>query len=130
MSSQQGGDCWLCRFNVRLNPAVFCKRCLCAVPFLTVPWTTPYRDGYYCANNGSEIMRIDTYCGPQWGIWICIVRNSTGRAAATIASLATDMILKVSIDSYLGQQHSVKMFSNRLSIVQHIFYHRRWLPID
>ena len=25
----------------------------------------PYRKGY-CANNGSAIMRIDTYCGPQW----------------------------------------------------------------
>ena len=65
-----------------------------------------------------------------WGIWICIVKNNTGRAAATIAFPATEMIVTVSIDSYLGQQHSVKMFSNRLSIVQHIFYHRRWLPID
>ena len=38
-----------------------------------------------------------------WGIWIGIVRNNIVRAAVTIAFRATDMIVKVSIDSYLGQ---------------------------
>ena len=56
-----------------------------------------------------------------WGIRICIVRYNTGGAAATIAFRATDMIVKVSIDSYLGQQHSVKIFSNRISFEQYIF---------
>ena len=41
------------------------QRCLCAVPFLNIPWTMLYRKGYYCANNGSEVMMIDTYCGPR-----------------------------------------------------------------
>ena len=59
--------------------------------------------------------------GWLWGIWICIVRNNTGRAAAMTAFRATDMIVKVSIDSYLGQQHSVKIISNRLSFEQYIF---------
>ena len=37
-----------------------------------------------------------------WGIWIGIVRNNIVRAAATTAFRATDIIVKVSIDSYLG----------------------------
>ena len=55
-----------------------------------------------------------------WGVWICIVRNNTSRAAATIAFRATDMIVKVSIDNYLGQHHSVNVISNRLSLEQYI----------
>ena len=39
-----------------------------------------------------------------WGIWISIVSNKTVRAAATIAYRATDMIVTVSINSYLRQQ--------------------------
>ena len=63
-----------------------------------------------------------------WGMWIGIVRNNIVRAAATTAFRATDIIVKVSIDSYLGQQHTVKIISNRLSFEQYIFYHRRSIP--
>ena len=55
-----------------------------------------------------------------WGIWISIVSNNTVRAAATLAYRAIDMIVKVSIDSYLDS-NSVKTISNRLSFEQHIF---------
>ena len=54
------------------------------------------------------MMRIVTYCGPQWvlfGVYRSeIVRNNSVRATAAIAYYATDMIVKVSIDRYLGQQ--------------------------
>ena len=56
-----------------------------------------------------------------WGIWICIVRNNTGRAAATIAFRATDIVVKVSIDIYLGQQYGFENVSNRLSFERYIF---------
>ena len=55
-----------------------------------------------------------------WGIWISIVSNNTVRAAATLAYRAIDMIVKVSIDSYLDS-NSVKTISNRPSFEQHIF---------
>ena len=68
-------------------------------------WVWNYEDWYL----------LRATMGWFWGIWICVVRNNTVRAAATIAFCATDMIVKVSIHSYLGQQHRVKIISNRLS---------------
>ena len=48
------------------------------------------------------------------GISIGIVSNNRVRAAATIAYCATDMIVKASLDRYLGHQHSLKIIHNRL----------------
>ena len=55
-----------------------------------------------------------------WGIWISIVSNNTVRAAATIAYRATDMIVKLSIDGYLGQQQRENSIY-RISFEQCIF---------
>ena len=49
-----------------------------------------------------------------WGISKGIVSNNRVSAAATKAYCATDIIVKVSIDSYLGHQHSLKVIPNRL----------------
>ena len=108
------------------HPSSILQRCLCAVPFLLIPWTMPYRKGYCCASNGSEIMRIDTCCGPQWvgslGIWICIVTNNTGRAAATIRNLSCD---RYDCEGVCRQvpwtATSCEIISSRLSFEQHIF---------
>ena len=43
------------------------------------------------------------------------------QAAATVAIRATGMIVKVSIDRCVGQQHSMKIISNRPSFEQYIF---------
>ena len=123
-SPRQGGDSWLCRFNMRLNLAVFCRavcvpfrfflhlgQCLLKRLFLCQQWVWNYEDW--------NLLRATM--GWLWGMWICIARNNTGRAAATTAFRATDRIVKVSIDSYLGQQHSVKIISNRLSFEQYSF---------
>ena len=56
-----------------------------------------------------------------WGISIGVVSNNRVRAAATIVYCATDMIVKVSIDNYLGHQHRVKIIPNRLSFEQYLF---------
>ena len=56
-----------------------------------------------------------------WGISIGMVSNTTVRAAATIVYCATFMIVKVSIDSFLGHQHGVKIISNRLSFEQYLY---------
>ena len=39
-----------------------------------------------------------------WGTRISVLSNNTVKAAAKTAYRATDMIVKVSIDNYLGQQ--------------------------
>ena len=41
VSTKKGGDFWLCRFNVRLNPAVFCSA-VC-VPFRFLLYFTQCR---------------------------------------------------------------------------------------
>ena len=63
------------------------------------------------------------------GISIGIVSSNRVREVATIACCATDMIVKVSTDSYLGQ-HSLKKVPNRLSFKQYLFHHHRSIPID
>ena len=55
------------------------------------------------------------------GVSIGIVSNNRVRAAAIIPYCATDMIVKVSTDSYLGHQHSFKIIPNRLSFKQCLF---------
>ena len=124
-SPQQGGDYWLCSFNVRLNPVVFCGAVCVAFRFLLYLGQCPIEKAIVvpkmllklwglipiAGHNGFFLGYMDSLC----------VRNNTGRAAATIAFRATVMSVKVSIDSCLGQQHCVKIFSNRLPFEKYIF---------
>ena len=89
-----------------------------------MPWMIPYLVGYR-TNNRSEMMVSDVYyCEPQWigfGVYRRILRatvNSRTRVGVTIAYCASDRIVKVSIDSYLGlYQYTLKIIlnNNRLS---------------
>ena len=49
-----------------------------------------------------------------------VVSNIRVRVAATIAYCATDVLVKVSIDSYLGYRYSLNIFPNRLSSEQYL----------
>ena len=63
-------------------------------------------------------------------ISIGIVGNNRVRTAATIAYCATDMVAKVSIDSYLGQ-HNLQIIPKRLSFEQYYpFISDRYQPMD
>ena len=63
------------------------------------------------------------------GVSIGIVPNNRVRAAATKAYCANDMIMKVSIDSYLGHGYSLKIIRNRLSFEQYLITIDRYLLI-
>ena len=66
-------------------------------------------------------MPISLPIGWLRGISIGIVSNNNRvRAAAAVPCSATDMVAKVSIDSYLEQQHSLKMIPKRLSFDQYL----------
>ena len=46
--------------------------------------------------------------------------NRTGAASTITAYFASDRIVKVSIDSYLGRQYCLKVVPNRLSYEQYL----------
>ena len=55
------------------------------------------------------------------GISIDIVRNNRVGTAATISYCATDMIVNVWIDSYLGPRYSLKIIRCRVSLERYLF---------